>query len=105
MIRLIIGSVLLGLGLFMFLSAVLGLFRFRFVLNRMHAAAMGDTLGIFFVLAGLAVFRWDVLVGLKLLLVIGFMFLSGPTLSHLIAETAVFYHGDSKNEYVEEDRT
>ena len=37
-------------GLFVFFSAVLGLFRFDYVLNRMHAAAVGDSLGIFCVL-------------------------------------------------------
>ena len=40
-------------GLFVFFSAVLGLFRFDYVLNRMHAAAVGDSLGIFCVLIGL----------------------------------------------------
>lgn len=30
-------------GLFVFFSAVLGLFRFDYVLNRMHAAAVGDS--------------------------------------------------------------
>ena len=44
-------------GLFVFFSAVLGLFRFDYVLNRMHAAAVGDSLGIFCVLIGLIVLK------------------------------------------------
>ena len=41
--------------------AVFGVYRFRYSLNRMHAAAMLDTLGILFVLAALLFFWgiWD----------------------------------------------
>ena len=38
------GFMLMGLGIFAI--EMIGVFRFRYVLNRMHAAAMGDTLGI-----------------------------------------------------------
>ena len=42
-----VGLALLLFGLFVFFTAVLGLYRFDYVLNRMHAAAVGDALGIF----------------------------------------------------------
>ena len=48
-----VGLVFLLFGLFVFFSAVLGLYRLDYVLNRMHAAAVGDALGIFCVLVGL----------------------------------------------------
>ena len=44
-------------GLFVFFTAVLGLFHFDYVLNRMHAAAVGDALGIFCILIGLILFH------------------------------------------------
>ena len=46
----VIGLAFLLFGLFVFFSAVLGLYRLDYVLNRMHAAAVGDALGIFCVL-------------------------------------------------------
>ena len=40
-------------AVFVLLSAVLGIFRFRYALSRIHAAALVDTLGILLTLAGL----------------------------------------------------
>ena len=76
-------------GLFVFFSAVLGLFRFDYVLNRMHAAAMGDTLGLLLVLAGLIVFSGLKFLSLKLLLIIVMLWLTSPVSSHLIARLEV----------------
>ena len=47
MIRLILGLALLALGLFVCCVSVLGVFRFRYVLSRMHAASLADTMGLF----------------------------------------------------------
>ena len=55
-IRFGIAAVLIVLALCSFGAAVLGACRFGFVLNRMHAAGIGDTAGIFLVIASLAVF-------------------------------------------------
>lgn len=53
-------------------SAVLGLFRFDYVLNRMHAAAVGDSLGIFCVLIGLMLLHGWSLSAAKTLLIFVF---------------------------------
>ena len=53
-LRFILCALLMLLGLIFEISAVVGVFRFRYVLNRMHAAAMGDTMGVFLMLLGLA---------------------------------------------------
>ena len=45
-IRFLCGAVLTIGGLFFMVSAVIGNYRFSYVLYRMHAAGMGDTLGI-----------------------------------------------------------
>ena len=52
MLRFGICALLMALGLFFEISAVIGVFRFRCALNRMHAAALGDTMGIFLMLLG-----------------------------------------------------
>ena len=55
-IRFIIGTAVLLCGLVIFVIEIYGIFHLRYVLNRMHAAAMGDTLGISISLIGLMIF-------------------------------------------------
>ena len=76
-------------GLFVFFSAVLGLFRFDYVLNRVHAAAVGDSLGIFCVLIGLMLLHGWPLSAAKTLLIFVFLWLTSPVCSHLVAEMEV----------------
>ncbi|MDE7359289.1 MAG: monovalent cation/H(+) antiporter subunit G, partial [Lachnospiraceae bacterium] len=44
-IRLIVGCLFILTGMVIFFTELFGVFHFEYVLNRMHAAAMGDTLG------------------------------------------------------------
>ena len=53
LIRFALGMIFLLIGMFLFGIQIIGLFRFQYVLNRMHSAAMGDTLGIGSSLLGL----------------------------------------------------
>ncbi len=84
-IRLITAAGLLVLGLFFEILAVFGVNRFHRALNRMHAAAMGDTLGIFFVLLGLMVIRGFSMDSLKLFLVVAFFWIASPVSGHMIS--------------------
>lgn len=77
-------AALVLIGLFILCVGVLGVFRYQYTLNRMHAAAMNDTLGIFCVLLGLAVASGLNFVTLKLLLVIVLLWITSPVSSHLI---------------------
>ncbi len=88
-IQFIIGAGFLICGLGMFLFEVIGLYHFKYVLNRMHAAAMGDTLGIGFAMVGLIILNGFSMVSLKLLLIVAFLWISSPTSSHLIARLEV----------------
>jgi len=76
-------ALMLG-GLFMEAAAVVGVNRFRFVLNRMHAAGMGDTLGVLLILLGLCIKSPDLWMAAKLLVIILFFWVSGPVSTHLI---------------------
>lgn len=84
-IRTIAAVILILIGVFFEFSSVFGIFRFKYVLNRMHAAAMGDTLAILFVLLGLIIISGFTFTSLKLAVIIVFFWLSGPVSSHLIA--------------------
>ncbi len=88
-IRLIAGSALLACGLFIFFTEIFGIFHFRYVLNRMHAAAMGDTLGIGSCLLGLIIFSGVNFTSLKLLLIIIFLWFASPVSSHMLSRLEV----------------
>jgi Multisubunit Na+/H+ antiporter, MnhG subunit len=99
-----LGLALLAFGVFVFFSAVLGLFRFRCALNRMHAAAVGDALGVFCVLLGLILLHGPTLPALKTLLILLFLWITSPVSSHLLAEMEVLTAPDIRAECKEERR-
>lgn len=98
-IRFVAGAAFLLFGMFLFLVELIGVFRFRYVLNRMHAAAIGDTLGIGFSLLGLIIMNGLNFTSLKLFLVIVFLWFSSPTSSHLIAKLEVTTGKDKEKHY------
>lgn len=73
------------LGLVFMVSAVFGVNRFKHALNRMHAAALGDTLGILFVILGLIIIRGFSMDSLKLSMVIMFFWIASPVSGHMIS--------------------
>lgn len=83
------GILFLLIGMLIFGVQLVGVFRYKYVLQRMHAAAMGDTLGISFSLVGLMFFSGWNFTTLKLALVILFLWCASPVSSHLIARLEV----------------
>jgi multicomponent Na+:H+ antiporter subunit G len=100
----VLGFVFLVFGLFVFFTSVLGLYRFRYVLSRMHAAAVGDTLGIFCILIGLFLLHGFTMASFKTLLILLFLWLTSPVASHLIAEVEVTTIPDIKSECEVDER-
>lgn len=98
-VRFLVGAALLLSGVAIFLIEIIGVFRFKYVLNRMHAAAMGDTLGIGFCFLGLIVMWGFSFTSLKLFLVIVFLWFSSPVSSHLIARLEVTINEDQEKHY------
>lgn len=88
-IRLIIGGAFLLCGLVIFFTEIFGVFHFHYVLNRMHAAAMGDTLGISSCLIGLMFFSGFNFTTLKLLLIVCFLWFTSPVSSHVLSRLEV----------------
>ncbi len=84
-IQFTVGVAFLLAGLGVFAVQVYGVFKFRYVLNRMHAAAMGDTLGIGISLVGLIILSGWNFASLKMALIIVFLWNASPVSSHLIA--------------------
>lgn len=88
-VRLFLGGALLLCGLIIFLIELYGVFHLKYVLNRMHAAAMGDTLGISFSLVGLMIFSGLNFTTLKMMLIVIFLWFASPVSSHLLARLEV----------------
>lgn len=99
-----VGLMFVVFGLFVFFTALLGLFRFDYVLNRMHAAAVGDALGIFCILIGLIFLHGVTLSAFKTLLILIFLWITSPVASHLIAEVEAATGVNMKSECKEERR-
>ncbi len=84
-IRLITGFILLSGSVGIFAIEIAGVFKLRFSLNRMHSAAIGDTLGILLGLSGLMILSGFNFTTLKMALVLVFLWCTSPVSSHLIA--------------------
>ena len=83
-LRFILCALLISIGLGFEICAVIGVFRFHYVLNRMHAAALGDTMGILMIMLGLAVAGGVNLLSLKFVLIVFLFWTASPVASHLI---------------------
>ena len=92
----IVSMVLLVLGCVCNLIAGFGIFYFPDVYSRMHATGIADTLGTGLVVLGLMLQPgWDGATG-KLLLILLFTLLTSPTVTYVLANTAL--RGDPDND-------
>mgnify|MGYP003306596771 CR=1 FL=1 len=85
----VLGTLLIILGLFVCFASVYGNFKFKYVVNRMHATAMQDTLGLLSILLGLMCYTGFGFHALKLLFVIIFFWISSPACSHLLVRMEI----------------
>ncbi|MGN0203892.1 MAG: cation:proton antiporter [Coprococcus sp.] len=96
--RFFIAAVLIMIGILIMAIQTFGIFKLRYVLNRMHAAAMGDSLGIFMIIIGLIIVFGISYASLKLLTVLVLFWFASPVCSHLLAKLEV-----STNENLEDE--
>jgi len=92
----------LMLGVFCTLVGGIGLFRLPDFYTRVHASGVTDTLGAACIIIGLILQVGLSLLLVKLLLIIGFLILSGPAATHALAQTAF---RDGLKPQLDEDRT
>ena len=98
MIRFIFAAVFLLSGVGIMAASVVGMYRFKYVLNRMHTVATADTFGILLSMIGLMIWKGLGFETLKMMIIICFFWISGPVSSHLIARMEV-----STNEKLEKE--
>jgi multicomponent Na+:H+ antiporter subunit G len=83
------------IGLFFFLGGAVGILRMPDFYSRLHPAGKLDTLGIFAMVMGLAIYNLHhfsfeaLLLSIKLFLIVFFVFLSSPTATHSIVDAGM----------------
>lgn len=93
-VRLIACIIFTVLGLCCLVSGVVGVFRFKFSLNRIHAAALLDTVGILLMTLGvICATGWGVTAG-KILVVVAFLWMTSPVSGHLIGRMEITINDD-----------
>lgn len=97
-VQFLIAAVFIVLGVVVMALETFGIFRIRYVLNRMHAAAMGDSLGIFLIVVGVMVMFGFSMASVKLITLVVLFWFASPVCSHLLARLEA-----STNEHLEED--
>lgn len=78
--------------------AIFGANRFRFSLNRLHAAAIGDTLSITCVILAAIVYTGFELLSLKYFMILTLMWMTSPVSGHLISLLVVKTDDDIEKE-------
>jgi multicomponent Na+:H+ antiporter subunit G len=82
-----LGYILISTGLVFFLGTTIGLLRFPDFYTRMHAAGKGDTLSTVMILIGcICLVPMDLLLAIKILLIINFIFIGSPTATHAMMD-------------------
>ncbi len=95
-VREIIAAICIIIGLLVFLCGTYGVFRLKYVMNKMHAAALGDTMGLFMVVLGLIIMSSNVFVIAKFILIILFFWLTSPIATHMLAKVELLTNKDAE---------
>jgi multicomponent Na+:H+ antiporter subunit G len=94
LINLIAGFLVL-LGLLFFTGGAVGIIRMPDFYSRLHPAGKLDTMGLFMSMLGVALYTvqsfslGDLLTGLKIILIVVFVFITSPTATHAIVDAGV----------------
>ena len=80
---------LIAIGLFFLVVAAIGMIRLPDVFTRSHAVGLTDSLGAFFLLAGLAVHHGFGPTTFRILIVLALMYLLNPVIAHATVRAAL----------------
>lgn len=84
----IVSGLLLAVGSLFVLSGGIGLLRFPDFYTRTHAGGVTDSAGAGLILLGLLLQTTSWSTGIRLVLILLFMMLTGPTATHTLAQAA-----------------
>ena len=101
----IVSAVLMITGVTAMLLGIFGVYRFRYVLNRMHCASILDTLGMLCILLSLAAASLSLVFLPKLLLILLMLWIGSPIASHLVSRMEYRTDPEAEAQFKKEDRT
>ena len=84
-IRLILFAVLLVSGIVIQITAAVGVNRFRFSVNRMHPAGMGDSLGLLLIILAAIMYTGLNAASMKIILILAVYWITSPVCTHLVS--------------------
>ena len=84
--RIIPAAILIVLGIVVMAVATFGVFRIKYVLNRMHSSAMIDSLGMLLIAAGLGILYGLTMPTLKLIFIVTLFWCASPVCAHLLID-------------------
>lgn len=102
-VRFILAALFFALGAAAILLSVIGVYKFRFVMNRMHAAAIIDAMAVLFILIGLAFASGSMAYIPKLALVLIFLWIGSPIASHMVGRLEISTDDSVRNYMKRED--
>lgn len=82
-------TLFLAASLGMAVISVAGVFKFKFVLNRMHAAAICDSFVLLLAMTGVAIAYGFCAAAMKVLLIVLLIWVASPVSGHMIARLEV----------------
>ncbi len=71
------------------LIGAIGILRFPDFWSRMHAASVTDSAGMILLVLGMCLQAGPTLIAVKLLIIAAFIFITGPTATHAVANAAL----------------
>lgn len=89
MLREILAAAAIGCGLVCCCIAMYGVYRMDYVLSRIHAAAIIDTLGTLLIFIGMILLRGLGWASAKILLILAFQWITGPVSTHRISKAEI----------------
>jgi multicomponent Na+:H+ antiporter subunit G len=85
----ILSWVLISAGSFFVLVGAIGVYRFPDFWTRLHAASVSESAGVILMLSGMIIQAGWGLIAVKLLIIGVFLFITGPTSTHAVANAAL----------------
>lgn len=98
MIRFLLSAFIMLLGLLSFTTAAIGNYRFSYILNRMQASSISDTLGSALVIISLIIAKGIDITSAKLLLLVLFLWFANPVAAHFLAKTEIIVDENIKEQ-------
>ena len=89
MIKYILSAIFIVMGIVVLATAMIGNFRFGYVLNRMQVGATSDTLGAALIIIGLIIVSGFNATTVKLIVMVMFLWFANPVSSHFLARTEI----------------